>query len=72
MTDKDKDEKVKAPNAIQKWWRETLGELHKVSWPTVEDARKLTIIVIVVMFLMAVLLGTLDWVFSKIITLILA
>ena len=72
MAEKTKEVQVKKPNAIRRWWKETIGELRKVSWPTVADARKLTVIVLVVMFLTAVLLGTLDLGFSKIITALLA
>ncbi|MDR3575473.1 MAG: preprotein translocase subunit SecE [Anaerolineaceae bacterium] len=68
----DKTVKEKKPNAIQKLWRETIGELRKVAWPTIPEARRLTFIVLIVMVAMSALLGGLDLVFSKIITLILA
>jgi preprotein translocase subunit SecE len=61
----------KKPNAIKRWWRETLGELRKVSWPTLPEARRLTKIVLIVMGIMALLLGVLDYLFSTLITLIL-
>jgi preprotein translocase subunit SecE len=64
-------EKEKKPNAIKRWWRETLGEMRKVSWPTLPDARRLTKIVLIVMGIMAILLGVLDYLFSALITLIL-
>ena len=64
-------EKPKAIGKIAKWWRETIGELHKVSWPTPPEAWRLTKIVLVVMVLMAVVLGLLDFVFSSVIRLIL-
>ena len=68
-------EKKKAePNFFQRtgrklktWWIDTLGELRKVSWPTLPQARRLSIIVLVTMFAMAILLGGLDWIFSKLI-----
>jgi len=44
----DKNEKVQKPNALQKWWRETIGELHKVVWPSRKEALRLTWIVIAV------------------------
>lgn len=67
----DKDRvKPKKLNAINVWWRETVGELRKVSWPTYADAKRLTTIVLVVMAIMAVLLGVLDFVFSRLITLL--
>ncbi len=55
-------------SSVQRWWRETIGELRKVSWPTPAEARRLTGIVLVVMFSMSALLGLLDFVFSRVIT----
>ena len=63
---------VKKPNAIVRWWRETIGELRKVAWPTPPEAWRLTKIVIVVMALMSILLGVLDFVFTRLIAFILA
>lgn len=68
----DKLEKVKQPNAIQKWYRETIGELRKVTWPTTQEARKLTGVVLLVMVAMMILLGILDWIFANLIAAILA
>ena len=56
---------------IQKFFQETIGELRKVSWPTRQEAIRLTEIVIVVIFIMAALLGGLDWVYAKFFGLIL-
>ncbi len=72
MTEKVKDIQVKKPNAIQRWWKETIGELRKVTWPTFVEARRLTVIVLAVMVATAILLGTLDFVFSRVITALLA
>ena len=63
----DKIEKVKEPNIIQRYVRETVGELRKVNWPTPKEAWNLTKIVLLVLALMAILLGTLDFLFSKLI-----
>ena len=62
---------VKKPNRIQKWWRETVGELRKVTWPTKEEALKMTKIVIIVVILTAVFLGVVDFVFSRLVGLLL-
>ena len=62
---------VKKPNKIQKWWRETVGELRKVTWPTKEEALNMTKIVIIVVILTAVFLGVVDFVFSRLIGLLL-
>ncbi len=72
MAEKAKEVQVKKPNAIQRWWKETIGELRKVSWPTPREAWRLTVIVIAVMVATSVLLGALDFGFSKIITALLA
>lgn len=69
--DKDR-EKSGQPNRVVRWWRETIGELRKVSWPTIPETRRLTIIVLAVMFLMSITLGLLDWIFSKLISLLIA
>lgn len=71
-----RDEKDKPPSKLtgrlSRWWRETIGELRKVSWPTMPEARRLTKIVLVVVFLTAVLLGLLDFVFSRLVGLLVA
>jgi len=53
------------PNTIQRLWRETSGELRKVSWPTRKEAVSLTWIVLIVMAIMAAILGGLDWAFFR-------
>ena len=53
-------EKTNQPNAIARFYRETLGEIRKVSWPTREEAIHLTIIVLIVLVAMALLLGAVD------------
>jgi preprotein translocase subunit SecE len=62
--------KTKKEGRIQKWWRETIGELHKVNWPTRKEALRLTWIVLVVMAVMGAVLGLLDFGFTKVIALI--
>ena len=57
----------KKSNPVTRYFRETSAELKKVTWPTRQEATQLTIIVLIVVGLMSILLGTLDYVFSKII-----
>ncbi len=64
-----KDNKTKRENAIQRFFRETIGELRKVHWPTWPEARRLTIIVIIVLIIMALFLGLVDWGGSKLLAL---
>ncbi len=56
----DKDRKVDRQNAIQRYFRETTGELRKVSWPTGPEARRLTVLVLIVMIIMMMFLGLVD------------
>ena len=55
----------KQTNAIQRLYRETVGELRKVTWPTREEAINLTSITLVVVFVMAFVLGALDFLFTR-------
>ena len=55
-----KDEKNKRENKIQRFFRETIGELRRVHWPTWPEARRLTIIVIIVLVIMAFFLWLVD------------
>lgn len=48
------------PNAIQSFFRETAGELRKVSWPTWPEVRQLTGLVLLVMIVMGFILGLTD------------
>ncbi len=57
-------------NAVQRLYRETIGELRKVTWPTRKEATNLTIITIIVVAFMVLILGSLDALFSWILSLI--
>jgi len=59
----------KKENAIIRFYRETIGELRKVSWPTREEAINLTKLVIVVLVAMAIFLGLVDWIGGKLLDL---
>ena len=56
----EKSKKNKKQNAIQLFFRETTGELRKVSWPTWNEARQLTGLVILVMIFVGLILGVTD------------
>ena len=56
----EKDRGKKSNSSIQSFFRETVGELHKVSWPTWPEALQLTGLVLIVMVLMGALLGATD------------
>ena len=52
--------KSKKANPIIAFFRETAGELRKVSWPTWPEARQLTGLVLLVMVVMGVILWLTD------------
>jgi preprotein translocase subunit SecE len=55
----------KQQNVITRYFRETVGELRKVSWPTREEATNLTIVVLIVIVIMSAYLGVFDFVYSR-------
>ncbi len=57
-------------NAITRYYRETIGELRKVTWPTRQEAINLTIVVLIVTFGMSAFLGILDYLFTRLFALI--
>ena len=70
--DKSKSSDRRQQNAIQRYFRETIGELRKVSWPTRQEAINLTIIVLIVTFSMSALLGLLDFLFTQVFAILLS
>jgi preprotein translocase subunit SecE len=68
----DKAAVYKQPNAIQRYFKETIGELRKVSWPTRKEATNLTLVVLVVTFVMSMYLGLLDLIFTRLFALLFA
>jgi preprotein translocase subunit SecE len=68
----DKNSDRKQPNRIQRFFRETTGELRKVNWPTWQEAKNLTIIVLIVTIGMSIFLGTLDYIFARLVALLVA
>ena len=70
-----KEEKAvayKQPNAIQRYFNETVGELRKVSWPTRKEATNLTVVVLIVTFAMSMYLGLLDLIFTRLFAMLFA
>ncbi len=45
--------------------REVRAELRKVSWPTWEDLRKSTGVIVIFVILVGIIIGLMDWIFSK-------
>ncbi|MCB0100598.1 MAG: preprotein translocase subunit SecE [Anaerolineales bacterium] len=70
MAEKAKKSK-KQENAIQRYFRETTGELRKVSWPTWPEARRLTLLVLLVMVFVGIFLAGVDALAKELLNLIL-
>jgi preprotein translocase subunit SecE len=70
LADKAKQVK-KSENAIQRYFRETTGELRKVSWPTWPEARHLTILVLIVMMTVGLFLSGVDYLAGQLLNLVL-
>jgi len=55
---------TKEENAAVRYFRETRAELRKVTWPTRDEAKNLTIIIVIVTVAMALFLGLFDYIFQ--------
>lgn len=71
MAKVEKKASRKQQNRFTRFFRETVGELRKVTWPTRQEAINLTIVVLIVIAIMSVFLGVLDFVYSQFFVLIL-
>jgi len=58
----------KEPNFIQRYYRETIGELRKVTWPTRHEAINMTILVVIVLVVMTIFLGSVDAIAAAVVT----
>ena len=47
------------------YFRQVRAEMTKVSWPTWEDLRKSTMVIILFVIMIGILIGIMDFVFSK-------
>ena len=54
----------KQEGGLQRWLRETRAEMRKVTWPTREEAFRLTYIVVLLSVVMGLLLGGVDLLLS--------
>jgi len=61
----------KQSGGIRGFYRETVAELRKVTWPTQSEAINLTRVVVVVILAVGAFLGVLDFLFSQLFGLIL-
>jgi len=59
-------------NVITRFVSETVGELRKVSWPTRDEALRLTAIVLAVMIASSIFLGVIDMLLTELFRALLA
>lgn len=64
--------KDKQEGTLQRWLRETRAELRKVTWPTREEALRLTYVVIGLSVALGLLLGGTDFVLNSLYSLVLS
>ena len=70
MSKETTQEKPKITERVMEYFRDTRGELRKVTWPTRQQATNLTLIVLAVTFAMALFLGAMDFLFAALIRLL--
>ncbi len=56
--------------SILNYFRETQGELSHVNWPTKKQAATFSLVVILISILTAVLLGLFDFIFARLLNLV--
>ncbi|MBU1862380.1 MAG: preprotein translocase subunit SecE [Candidatus Omnitrophica bacterium] len=57
-------------NSVTTFLSEVKTELKKVVWPSRDELKAATLVVLIATFLLAVYIGIVDFIFSKLITLI--
>jgi preprotein translocase subunit SecE len=62
---KTETRRAKKDNFLVNYLKETRAELRKVHWPSRQEARTLTLVVMTVTVAMAAFLGILDFVFDR-------
>jgi preprotein translocase subunit SecE len=67
-----KTQAARQPNFIVRFVNETVGELRKVSWPTRDEALRLTAVVLAVLIFSAIFLGTIDALLTELFRVLLA
>ena len=55
---------VGLPRRTASYLRDVQAELRKVTWPSVEDLRKSTTVIIIFLIVMGLLIGIIDWLWS--------
>ena len=61
-----KNTSAKKTNGLVRFFQETWGEMRKVTWPTWDEALRLTAVVMVVLIAASLFLGTIDLILSEV------
>lgn len=72
MAKQTTDKKEKKENRLVRYLKGVRAEMRKVTWPSREETLRLTGIVLAVTFGMSAVLGLVDWVFAKLIALLIS
>jgi len=64
-------QKRSLPERIRRFWRDSRAELRKVNWPNRKELTTYTIVVIVVTIIVSTFVGVVDFVFSRLLGIIL-
>ena len=62
-----KTQTARKQNFITRFFSETVGELRKVTWPTRQEAIRLTVMVLIVCAVVGVILALLDYGFGRLV-----
>ena len=54
------------PRKTTTYLRDVRAEVRKVTWPSLDDLRRSTFVIIVVVIIIGIIIGVMDFVFSKI------
>ena len=65
---KTKAKSIKAKKSRFAFVGDTISELRKVVWPTRQETTRLTVMVLIVCVIMGIVLGTIDYGFSELIS----
>ncbi len=49
---------------VEKYYRDVVGEMRKVSWPTQEEVKDMTVVVLTVSGILALFTFAVDWVIN--------
>ncbi len=62
-----KENKPNFFHRIKNWWRQTVGELRKVTWPSKDEVVSLTRIVLIITAILGAILGIFDFLASRLV-----